>query len=490
MDAASHRASVAAGTLAPLTPLTPLARALRAAEDIVSVVSVAFGPWGRGVLIRGAAGDLTITRAAMDILEAAFPPGEDTTPEHVVLLQNARALRQRTGDGVKSYLLTTAALLHQLQGLQRRGAVLAGVHADLAGASSRLSAMTPRPTSYDPVEVSAASVAESILATRFTSDVAAAALPSVATLLQDADDLRAHLGVLCRRRHAAGRSVADSFVRDGVVVDGMLRFVAEGCAERRRVMVLAGDERDDAVDVQAAAAAVLVDEAVDATRTLVVTAAVLGDASLLALRMRGAAALHGLTPEDERFILEWTLGAGEAGAEVEVRAEPQQGAVWLGLPGVRQLQLHAPTQQLADQLASAVRDALQLLTFTKSVAVPGECPLGPGGGCLERELHRALGGAPLGREELLRWHQARGEPRTRPHVVESVLPAFDGLDADVRKAVAEAAAAVPRALPSAAGRSPPLEPMALRLAVMQHSMATVGTLLSVDRVLAAKRTAD
>ncbi|KAJ1529522.1 hypothetical protein ONE63_006295 [Megalurothrips usitatus] len=455
-----------------------MSRALRAAEAAAGAVRVAFGPAGRGVLIRGPAGALTITRAAVDILEAAFPPSSRPGPELVVLLQGARALHRRTGDGVKGFLLTTAALLRGLESVLEAGPGLeaaASVRVRVELGRALPAAAAPRP---DPGDLAA-----SVLATRFTPDVAAAALPAVAALLRGSDSaalLRAHLPVLCRRRRAAGRAVADSAVREGVVVDGMLRFLGDG-PERRVVAVLAGDAQDDAVDVRAAVSSLLADGAVDAGRLLVVTSAVLDDASLFALRRRGAALLHAVTPEDEHFLLEWALAARSGEVAVEVRGLERSSA-WLGLPGVRQLQLHAPTQQLAEQLAAATRDAVQLMCFAADNGLqPALCP---GGGSLERRLHRALGGTPLGRAELLRWHQQRQAPEARgpqhdqDPVVAALATALDCLSPDTRKAVAEAVAAVPRELPPDHPRDPPLEPAALRVAVLQHALATAGTLLA------------
>lgn len=466
---------------------------------MLEVVGVAFGPAGRGVLVQGPTGGLAITRDAMAILEGAFPPERAAAlgPEQVALLQSARALRQHAGDGVKSMLLTAEVLLRRLHHL--RGADLARARSALTRVGMALSlprgAAAPPPGAAPgaaPVQESLVeAVVESVMATRFTRDVAAAFLPAACSLVRavgDAQLLRRRLGVLCRRRQAAGRCVADSWLRDGLVVDAArLHFVAEGRTERRRVVVLAGDEGDDVHDGQAAVAALLEDGA-DVGDVLVVTAAALSDASLLALRVRGAAALHCVPEEDERFLLERALDAldGEGGLVADVRAEGR-GAAWIGLDGVRQLQVHAPTQQLADQLAAALRDAVQLLCLANSVDVPGS-PLCAGGGWLERELHRALGGAPLGRDELLLWHQERH--RTPPALVAWLAEAFQcGRDEDeTLQALAEAVAAVPRALQHPVRPpAPPQEPVALRVAVLQHAVAAVATLLSVDTVLAAKR---
>ncbi|XP_034249623.1 uncharacterized protein LOC117650359 isoform X3 [Thrips palmi] len=464
-----------------------LARALRASQVVAEVVGVAFGPAGRGVMVQGPAGDMAITRDAMNILEAVFSPerSSDLGCEEVVLLQSARSLRQQAGDGVKCMLLTAGVLLHHLQRL--RGVELAKARLALNRVGMALSNSLPRGAAVPAVD--ATSVVESVLATRFTRDVAAAFLPAASSLLRAVDDvqfLRRHLPVLCRRRQASGHSVADSLLRDGLVVDSStLHFVAEGRVERRRVVVLAGDGGDDVLDVQAAVTALLADVA-DVSDVLVVTAAALSDVSLFALRLRGAAVLHCVPEEDERFLMERLLDSKDD-LVVDVRVE-HRGAAWLGLDGVRQLQVHAPTQQLANELGTALRDAVQLLCFANSVRVPGSA-LCPGGGWLERELHRALGGTPLGRDELLVWHQQQREKREPPPVVAQLVEAFQCVREEdaVFKALVEAVAAVPRALLRQHPLQPPPEPVALRVAVLQHAVAAVNTFLSVDHVLAAKR---
>ncbi|XP_063222850.1 uncharacterized protein LOC134531159 [Bacillus rossius redtenbacheri] len=476
-----------------------------AVQAMEEILVVALGPHGRAVLMREPTGSFTMTRTGLEILRACY---STPCPVSCVLLSSAQKLYQQCGDGVKGFVIQVSALLRRCSNSTRPNHVarqLMFLHQSLHGLCVRTGQHSSAGR-LDPDILQ--EVLVTFLTCRFPNLVARSLAGLLSEWIPTLPGLKlavCKFDLLCL--HQCSGCVADSRVRQGFCITrGADNFLGPGLYDIRMLLLddaHADDGRFDSLDVQCEVN-VLVGElksrkepnTTDVSGTLLITRAMLPDHAMFVLRQHRVSIVQGVLKEEMDFVYSSLVKNGENMLHVRLELLGSKECTWLGLPGVSQLLLSAPTVSLGREYARVSCDALKVVSQLE------ECSVLAASGQFETSLLAHLRdrfklqplqlatGSIAGRSKLVEWHQKLNRASLSSEqnagelseVCEAIAGAFDGVDADVVEAVGHALLAVVQKLPPTDGASG-REPVALRLAVLQHALATTQALLKVDAVV-------
>ncbi|KDR19339.1 Bardet-Biedl syndrome 10 protein homolog isoform X1 [Zootermopsis nevadensis] len=354
--------------------------------------------------------------------------------------------------------------------------------------------------------------------------------------------------MLCQYKSGGSRPVSESCIQQGYrVYQPAVNLTVSGPCAIQFLMLGDSDCPDsgcfDDIDIQSEVERFLLSlerQGCEDEKILLVTSAVLSDLTLFRLRRLNIAILQGVLPEEVSYIYSalFHFQQGDLKRTI-INVKPEVDCTWLEIPNIYQLFLHAPTLELRAEYACSCQSAIRLCIAAASHAVMTDfrpCVM-RAGGCFERilemhlafkcgkSLHDPLACREANRVELLEWHKqyqvlsdknsqsiATGSDTCRKksgsqvkhfcevavnsivccttdHVLCSLSEACVGLDEDVVGAIVKALLAIRRRLPhpDKMTQSSALEPVGMKLCILQHSLCTAASLLKVCGILQTRK---
>ena len=415
----------------------------RVVATLEDALRVAFGPGGRGVMLKeGSTGMLSVTRSSREIARATFD-GDVPPPWLLPVLSAAEALQKRAGDGGKGLMLGALAVA--------RLDLSPRIVREVLGTVDHLATLSSPKGKLPPCRIE--SIVRTFLATRLTPVVLDTLLPSVCDWLnQDRDFASKHVQSLCRVEETLGP--VSGVCGEGVTVQGRTENVPKVPMKMKVAVILEGTV-----------------PFTDLVGTLIISKC-LEEKPMARLIAGGAALVYGLSPEDERLLSE------AEGTEVEVKWV--KGGVWMSIPGVRQLVVHAPVASLAREIVRTLRDALALVRYADDRVVrPGALER-----CLLRRVIQTRRGKPppLGRELLLTLASNRDEK-----LADDVAAAILDLAPTSPEMMTVLGVAVSSIIARISNDAEGLEPVTLRLAVLSGALSAGACAMTTSAPLPARR---
>ena len=392
---------------------------LTLSEEMERIVAVAFGAEGRGVMIQQPTGQLIISRGGYRILSSIYSDPDPGKPAQRLLIDAIKKVHESLGDGVKSFVILTSALLKYSVALGDP----VKVSRQLCALQLRLSSFQSHSPELPHVDLKQQiicfeSIVHSFFSTRFPSPVSSVLSPLLCKWItsntnsnicpysyENLNNLLKNLTFLCKYEEGGSRPVAESFMQSGYRVHRRaFNLLEEGL--RKIELLMLGDSDSpgngcfDDMDVKTEVDRFIVElegkrVSSENEKVLLITSAIFSDLTLFRLRCLNVAVLQAVLPDELIFISMLMSNLEQESSNImNVKAVTEFGEHYtrLDFPDLHQLFLRAPTVELATEYACTCQSALKLclVAASHSVLPTGTPYVMKAGGNFERILQTKL----------------------------------------------------------------------------------------------------